>query len=226
MWLDNALILNGSVYYIDWDDVRVADVTTFGQAAIDTNGGAAESMGVELEAQYLITDNLSVMGSYAYTDAELADDALCLLGGDPADPQGCLDSPDDVTAFDGDRLPATPEHQGFLALNYILDLAGGSRVDFDWSMTYTSDVLTKVGERNFGESLDSFSVHNASATWFNEGVAITLYADNVFDEYAETGVRGDRADLGQFADFTSRRFYTNVLRPRQVGVRFVYNFDG
>ncbi len=225
-WLDNSLVLNGSLFLVEWDDVRVADVTTFGQAAISTNGGSAESMGLELEAQYRITDNLSLMGSYAYTKAELTDDALCLLGGDPADPQGCLDSPDDVTAFDGDRLPATPEHQGFLALNYVFELSGGSRVDLDWSATYSSDILTKVGERNFGESLDGYAVHNASATWFNEGLAISLYADNLLDEYAETGVRGDRADIGQFADFDSRRFFTNVLRPRQVGVRLVYNFDG
>ncbi|MCB1842836.1 MAG: TonB-dependent receptor, partial [Halioglobus sp.] len=224
-WLDNSLIVNGSVFFIEWDDVRVADVSEIGQAAISTNGGAAESLGLELEAQYLITDKLSLMGSYAYTKAELTDDALCLLGGDAADPQGCLDSPDDVTAFDGDRLPATPEHQGFLALNYALDLSNGSRIDLDWSATFSSDILTKVGERNFGESLDGYAVHNASATWFNEGLAVTLYADNVFDEYAETGVRGDRADITQFADFDSRRYYTNVLRPRQVGVRFVYNFD-
>lgn len=226
VWLENSLIVNGSVFLIEWDDVRVADTSEIGALPISTNAGSAESMGVELEFQYLVTDELALMGSYAYTDAELTDDALCLLGGDPADPQACIDDPDDVSAFDGDRLPGTPEHQAFLALNYALALSGGSQIDFDWSMTYTSDVLTKVGERNFGESLDSFSVHNASATWFDGNVAITLYADNVFDEYAETGVRDDVSGIRQFADFDSRRYFKNVIRPRQVGMRFVYNFDG
>jgi len=225
MWLDNALIVNGSIFLIEWDDVRVADVTTLGQVPIFDNGGSAESMGVELEFQYLITQDLSVMGSYAYTEAELTDDALCLLGGDPAFPQDCIDSPDDVSARDGDRLPGTPEHQGFLAINYALGLNDGSRIDFDWSVTANSDVLTKVGERNFGESLDGFAVHNASATWLTDTLTVSLYADNLFDEYAETGVRGDRADIRMFDRFDSRRYYTNVLRPRQVGLRLIYNFE-
>ena len=175
----------------------------------------------------MVTEALSLMGSYAYTDAELTDDAPCLLAdlepGVPSDPEQC--AADDTSAFDGDRLPATPEHQAFVAVNYGFDLAGGSQIDFDWSVTYTSDVLTKVGERNFGESLDSFSVHNASATWFTGDVAITLYADNVFDEYAETGVRDDTSEIRQYGEFDSRRYFKNVIRPRQVGMRFVYNFE-
>ena len=151
------------------------------------------------------------MGSYAYTKAELADDVPGLVGGEDA--------------FDGDRLPGSPEHQGYLAVNYGMDLSGGSRLEFDWSMTATSDVITKAGERNFGESLDGFTLSNVSATWFRDSLRVSLYADNVFDEYAETGVRDDYGQIRQVADFDLRRYYHNVVRPRQVGMRFTYNFD-
>jgi iron complex outermembrane receptor protein len=208
---DNILF-NGSLFYIDWDDIQVSDITENGSIPILSNGKSARSMGVELSSQWYITDALSVMGSYAYTDAELTDDAPGLING--------------VDGEDGDRLPGTPEHQGFLAVNYGLSLRDGSQLDFDWSMTATSDVITKVGERDFGESLDGYTLHRVSTTWFKDSWTVSLYADNVFDEYAETGVRLDSSYVRAVEDFDLRRYYHNVVRPRQVGMRFVYNFDG
>ena len=213
----DSVLFNGSLFYIDWDDIQVAGVTQNGNVPIIKNGNSAASYGVEMSGQWYLTDALSVIGSYAYTNAELTDDAPGLVGfdgnGEPQD------------AFDGDRLPGSPEHQGFLAVNYAWSLAGGSQIDFDWSMTAQSDVITKAGERNFGESLDGFSLHNVSATWFRDSWTVALYADNVFDEYAETGLRDDYGQIRQVGDFDLRRYFHNVVRPRQIGMRFRYSFD-
>lgn len=210
--LSDSILLNGSLYYITWDDVQVDSVTINGDIPITANGGEAESYGIELSGQWYITNELSLIGSYAYNNAELTEDVPGLVDGEDA--------------FDGDRLPGTPEHQGFLAVNYGLSLEGGSQLDFDWSMTANSDVITKVGERADGESLDGFAVHNASVTWLRDSWTMALYADNVFDEYAETGVRADTSFIRSVDQFDLRRYYHNVIRPRQVGIRFVYNFDG
>ena len=81
-----------------------------------------------------------------------------------------------------------------------------------------------------GETLDSFTLHNASVAWIHDSWRVSLYAENVFDEYAETGVRGDTSwlysvgDPSFGTDFTLRRYYHNVVRPRQVGLSFVYDF--
>jgi len=215
-WGD-SVIFNGSLYYIDWDDIQLADVTENGSLPIITNGSSARSMGVEMSGQWYITDTLLMSGSYAYTDAELTDDAPGLVGG--------------IDGEDGDRLPGSPEHQAYLAMNYGLPLSDGSDLEFDWSMTFTSDVITKAGERDNGEELSSFALHNVSATWFKDAFRVTLYADNVFDKYAETGVRLDESfirsvDTGFGTSFDLRRYYHNVVRPRQVGLRLTYNFDG
>ena len=210
-WGD-SIIFNASLYYIDWDDIQVGDVTENGSLPIISNGSSARSMGVEMSGQWYITDALSISGSYAYTDAELTDDAPGLVGAEDGE--------------DGDRLPGSPEHQAFLALNYGLPLSDGSDLEFDWSMTYTSDVITKAGERDNGEELDGFALHNVSATWLKDAWRVTLYADNVFDEYAETGVRLDSSYIRQVEGFDLRRYYHNVVRPRQIGMRLVYNFDG
>jgi hypothetical protein len=93
-------------------------------------------------------------------------------------------------------------------------------------MSYQSDVLTKVGERDFGQSLSSFYLNNISATWLNDAWRVSLYADNVFDEFAQTGVRADTSFIGDSGLFTMRRYYENMVRPRQVGLKFIYNFEG
>jgi iron complex outermembrane recepter protein len=210
--LGDSVLLNGSIYYIKWDDVRI--VTEAENASIDifSNGGSAESTGVELSSQWLITPRLSVTGAYSYTKAELTEDAPGLVDGEDA--------------YDGDRLPGTPENQLFLGTNYALPLNDGSHVDFDWSMTYQSNVITKVGKRDSGESLSGFALHNVSASWFKDGWMVSLYADNVFDEYAETGVRGDFDDIENVEGFDSRYYFHHVVRPRQFGLRFTYDFDG
>lgn len=208
----NSVVFNGSLYYIDWDDIQVADFTENGSIPIITNGSSARSMGVEMSGFWFVTDALSLTGSYAYTDAELTDDAPGLVGAEDGQ--------------DGDRLPGSPEHQAYLALNYALPLSDGSDLEFDWSMTYTGDVITKAGKRDNGEELSSFSLHNVSATWFKDSWRVSLYADNVFDEYAETGVRQDKSFIREVQGFDLRRYYHNVVRPRQVGMRFTYDFGG
>ncbi len=207
----DSVLLNGSLYYIDWEDIQIADVTQNGSVPIISNAGKARSMGVELSGQWYITEALSVMGSYAYVNAELTEDAPGLLDGEDA--------------FDGDRLPGTPEHQGSLAVNYMMNLSNGSQLDFDWSIVGNSDVLTKVGERNYGEALSGYALNNVSATLSRDAWRVSLYADNVFDKYYETGVRTDTSYIYQVGDFDLRRYYTSVGRPRQVGLRFTYRFE-
>jgi iron complex outermembrane receptor protein len=92
-------------------------------------------------------------------------------------------------------------------------------------MTYQSNVITKVGKRDNGESLSGFALHNVSATWFKDSWTVALYADNVFDKYAETGVRGDSGDIEEVGLFDSRYYFHHVVRPRQFGMRLRYNFD-
>jgi iron complex outermembrane recepter protein len=209
----DSLLLNGAVYYIDWNDVQLESRTENGDAVILTNGDGAESTGLELSSQYFILPNFSISAAYAYTNAQLTQDAPNLFD------QG-------NGAYSGDRLPGTPKQQGYLAAHYEMPLNDGSHVDFDWSMSAQSNVLTKVGERDYGEKMSGFALHNVSTSWLKDEWRVTMYADNVFDEYAQTGVRGDTSFIGYSGDFQMRYYYNNMVRPRQIGLRFTYNFDG
>lgn len=219
-------ILNASIYYIDWEDTQINTVTSNGAQPITSNVGSAESYGLELSGQFNITPNLQILGSYAWNTAELSEDVGDVLDGDPSlsDPtQITPEDPSDV--FDGDRLPGSPEHTVYLGARYGFDLNDGSTVDLDWSMTAISDVLTKIGERADGENLRGFATHNVSANWEKDNLTVQLYATNVFDKYAVTGVRSDLRRTGQFNDVTLRRYYQNVIRPRQVGISLNYRFE-
>lgn len=205
-----GLLLNASLFYIEWTDIQIDDITANGSIPITGNGSEAVSQGLELESRWLISDRLELVGTYAYTDAELTEDAPGIVGGEDA--------------LDGDRLPGSPEHQGSLGLSYTIPLGGNGELSLDWSMTAQSDVLTKVGERDNGETLPGFGLNNLSATWYREALTMTLYADNAFDKYAVTGVRADTSFIRPVGDFDLRRYYNNVIRPRQVGLRVNYRF--
>ena len=89
-------------------------------------------------------------------------------------------------------------------------------------LTFSSDVLTKVGLRNNGETLGGFTIHSASVGVSNDRWSATLYADNLTDKFAETSVRLDQSYVRDIANFELRRYFRNVIRPRSLGIEFRY----
>jgi len=228
MWLDQTLTFNGAVYYVEWNDPQLASTTANAQIPITINGQGAESQGVELSFNWLIGSNFSLRGSYSYTKAELTELAPDLLSS--VEPPGfLLTSPISVDGEDGDRLPGSPEHQGNLYADYTQPL-GNMDLNISYGITAISDVLTKTGERANGEALPGFAVHNAAVALNTDKWTVTLYADNLLDKYAVTGVRRDRAFLQTAVDIDGdpvnvRYYFHNVLPPRTIGLRATYRFD-
>src|SRR5690606_18962602 len=181
-----------------------------GANPITVNGNDARSRGLELAMQNRIGDNWSLSAAYAYVDAELTEDAPGLVDG--------------ADAFDGDRLSGTPEHQGSVYVNYSRPLANGWMLDAGYGVSFTSDVLTKVGLRSDGEALGGYAVHNLSVGLGRDRWSARLFAANLTDKFAETGVRQDPAFIRDVNGFDLRRYYRYVLRPLSVGLEFRYRF--
>jgi outer membrane receptor protein involved in Fe transport len=80
-WLDHRLTVNGSIYYIDWQDPQLAGATAQGAGGITTNGKGARSEGVDLAIYASLTDRLRIAANYSFTDAKLTDDARALMHG-------------------------------------------------------------------------------------------------------------------------------------------------
>jgi outer membrane receptor protein involved in Fe transport len=215
-WLDNRLTVNADVFLVTWDDVQTETITVNGALPITGNASTAQTHGLEMMLRAQITDNLSVYGSYAYTKAELTADAIGAVG----TRFGTVD------AFDGDRLPGSPENQGAFNVNYTHQFLWGTTLDLDYGFTSISNVFTKIGNRGSGETLSGFTLHNAAATMATDVWSATLYVDNLTDKFASTGVRADTDFIDTIGpnDFTLRRYYHNIIQPRTAGLDVRYNF--
>ncbi|MGD2131191.1 MAG: TonB-dependent receptor, partial [Maricaulaceae bacterium] len=205
-WFGGDLTVNGAVYFIDWTDPQVSSATVNANIPITINGSGAESKGLELFFDAQLTDNFSLRGNYGYNNTELTEGVPNLIRTFPiSDPAvvapGEICIPGPVTAgnpapspfascFDdgeaGDRLPGYPEHQFSLFANYNMPFAGGY-LDFDYSVTAISEVLTRTGGRGDSLTLDSYDRHNIAVSYSNDAWTVTGYVNNLFDSFDEAG---------------------------------------
>ena len=209
-WNDERVTFSGTLFHVDWTDIQVAGLTPFSAQPITLNGGGAVSRGVEIASAVDATGALRFRGSWSYTQAELSMDSPGLLDGG-------------ADAFEGDRLSGAPRQQGSLLASYAALLGGDLAFDVQYGYSHVGDVLTRIGMRAGGERLPAYDLHNVSASVSKDAWSLTLYVENLLDEYAVTGVR-QTPDLIGFTDdgFRSRRYFASVLAPRRIGVRMRY----
>lgn len=230
--LDGRLSFNAALYYIDWTDLQVDTVTTFGSLPIVGNGSAAESQGLELQGNWLINDNWEVQWSYAYTNAELVEDAPGLVS--------------DFDALSGARLPGHAEHQGTLNFTYSTTIRDGIDLAVNYGVIYSGEVYNVTGGDDDplidpetggpgdfgGEAIPEYDVHHLSATFSKDQWTLQAFVDNLWDEYYVTGVRNTRRFLQneatgpgrQVGGFTLRSYGNFVGAPRTAGIRATYRF--
>ena len=219
-WLDDTLVINGSLFFVEWDKVQLGETSLSGAIPITINGNEAETQGIELDGQWQIGEHWQLSGGYSYTEAELSADAPQLAGG---------------AASKGDRLPGTPEHQGSLVVDYFTTFRGGLDFTVSYAMTTQSDVFTKLGIGSGccrisngtlagqGEILPGFTIHNLSFGIAGDQWDLMLFANNLTDKYAESGVREDpsfRVTSIESAAPTYRRYAKYAITPRQIGIDF------
>ena len=223
--LDGGLTFNGAFYYIDWIDPQLGSATVNANIPITVNGGGAESKGVELSANWRATDKLQLRGNFSYVDSQLTALTPDLIR--------VITPPGFGSGFesgqDGDRLPGSPQTQFSIFGSYDQPLDNGDNLVFNASFSYQSDVLTRTGGRGSSFTLGGYGVANAAVTYEADRWSATLFADNLFDKFAETGAIGTPAFNQTVTDFEGgtvypRAFSTHILSPRQVGLRFTFNF--
>ena len=171
-----------------------------------TNVGESEFSGIELEASYQLTDNLSVFGAYSYNDVEITK-------GEDRSPLAFGGSSDVI----GNALPRTPNSQGFAGIEYRGQLNNG----MDW---YVGGEYLYVGRKyvtvaNLAETPDQNLV-NARVGIQRDAWRVELWGKNLFDD--------DSPDLTNpsfdYNSFTSRAITIGLPKKRTYGVRANYQF--
>ena len=221
-WFANQLHFNGALFLVKWDDAQIAGATENGQQSITSNASSAESKGIEVSTRAMLSESLTAYATYAYTQAELTDDAPYLFG--------VPDDLDDTSfnAYSGDRLPGSPEQQVSFGLNYSTEILDNKLLDVNYGLTYQSDIYSKVGLRDFGEKIPGYALSNISTRISGDKWSVTLYVDNMFDKYAYASVRENSgyitAGVINGSDI-QRKYGHYLITPRKIGLRFDYMFD-
>lgn len=231
---DRKLTFNFNVYHIKWEGIQVDSATFYGVTGITVNGGSAKSQGFETSFQFKPMPRLSIQGTYSYADAKLTEDVPGIITirtipnyYGPYRSRSNPDAPPKFTqldALDGDRLPGSAKNSGSLGATYTAPMGDGSLIA-NWTATYRGNVVSRLGwDRGYGDKIPSYVMNRASVSYETDKYTVSLFANNIFDNYAVVSVGQDRSRIG-VNDGVAVRYYRQVVaNPRTVGIeaRFKY----
>ena len=196
--LDNRLRFNGSIFYIEIEDLQTGIFdASISNLFFVSNAADAEVKGIEAELTWAPekVEGLTLSGGISLLDTEITE---------------VLIPTEDVTK--GDDLAFAPEFKGNLQARYEWDLSNGMQAHVMGNMAYSDTSYTDIITINRLE-LDSWLIAGATAGVSTEEWAAELYVDNLTDETAELS-----------GSFGYDRERITVARPLTVGVRFSLNF--
>ena len=223
--LDGALRFNTALYYIKWSDPQLGSATVNANIPITVNADGASSQGFETNFDWQATEQLRLRGNFSYTDSKLTAVAPALIR--------TITPPGFSSAFidgqDGDRLPGSPKTKFSIFASYEQPLAGDRLLTYNAGLSHQGSVLTRAGGRGNSLTLGAITTVDASVSYRTDNWGVTLFAENLFDEYGETGAVGTELRSQVVSDFDGgnvypRAFRTIVLPPRSIGLRFNYDF--
>ena len=136
--LDGAMRFNGAVFSSDYEDLQVLVLTVQPDGLpgpqLTANAGEAEITGIELEAQWQVTDMLQLAATYANLDTEYTQ----------------LDN--DLSVNEGNILRNAPENAYSLSAIFDMPLASGAsvnaRIDFSHKDDAYQDIPNQEAAKN------------------------------------------------------------------------------
>jgi outer membrane receptor protein involved in Fe transport len=231
-WLDGALLLNGAVYFNDYQDQQVLVQFQPSAGGLIPRSGTAnastvESWGAELELVWQPSQSWTLSASYAYNDGEYKDFNLAQIQG-PGNP---VSSSSQVKAgnadadFSGKTIAGIPKHALAFLARYQQPLPVGN--DLDWFVQTTGQYQDKryADVANL-VTLDRYWLANLQAGITHDSWTILAYADNVFDDdtvrYAQEFI--DQQDGFVFGSGFAYpvAYYAYLPQPRTIGIRVLY----
>ena len=182
-WLDNRLILNANLFYMDIKDMHVyyaPDPTTY----LTSNAGEGHSKGIEIEVKARPIKGLDIMAAFGLVDAEF--DEYTDTGGNDCS---------------GKLMARTPDYTLNLTAQYRHDSGFFARAGMQgYGQNYFDDPNTV--------SQKAYEIYNAKIGYEGSNWDVYLYGKNLFDEeyfgsgrvaVAMTGNVGEPQTFGMLA---------------------------
>ncbi|WP_161966126.1 TonB-dependent receptor domain-containing protein [Steroidobacter cummioxidans] len=187
-----------SVYYVDWKDIQITAIRN--GLGVIANAAKARSEGLEMTLTALPMDDLTIMGTFGYTNAELAADAP------------------DLGGVKGESLPDTPSITAALSAEYRFALSNYE--------AFAGGIVRYVDDRNgsfdLAQGMPQYKLPNYTAVDLRTGMnvggtRVQLYCRNVTNERGQlsaitgTSVAGGPANV-------------SILQPRTYGLSVDVSF--
>ncbi|MBC6403733.1 MAG: TonB-dependent receptor [Hyphomonadaceae bacterium] len=215
-FLDGALTANLAAFYMDIQDLQVATgVPTAGDLAFEVkNAAEATSQGIEFDARWRLTDNVTIGGDMAITDAAYDDfpgaSRTCpTAGGTIADVEGALCN------FAGLPLIFAPDFKasGFIQFQQP-DIIGGWDFRVRGNVNHSSQYYTELEYREALDQ-DAYTLFGANAQFISpdDTFTIGLVGRNLTEEHVVA--------WGFHAGFTS---FVTPNTPRELMVQLGYRY--
>ena len=232
--LDGRATLNGAVFNQQLDN-HFGRVTSLqaNRANIpnDTNGqlanlpgglvfnGDATVRGVELEGQYLVSDNFRIGGGLTYVNAEW-DSALA-----PCNDRSQTTAIVATCDISGQRIAGEPSVSFNFNSEYTFPLRGELEGFFRNTYKYKGSIISTAAPLTPGvpsPEVNAYSVLNLYLGVRSESWEANVWAKNAFDEEALTDLRNP----GAADNFDTARDFSQILQiaERTVGVTLRYEF--
>ena len=213
-FLDQRLFLNLSAFHNKYEDIQLSIFTAFdsnGDGTDDnffgdfTNAGKGTVNGVEIEYQFLPTQNWLISGNLAWLDAKY-DEFLTYTTTRP---------PVLVDVADSQHFTNAPEFSGAINVEYRTDLANGGNLSARVGYSYQSEVWPTTDLSPLIKQ-EGYGLVNAGVIWkVNDAWSLSLQGSNLADEeYRTTGY-----NIGAYGVLTG--FYGP---PRQYSLTARYDF--
>jgi outer membrane receptor protein involved in Fe transport len=210
---DNRVLLNASVYLVEWKDIQQNVPLTACGFQFTGNLGEAESKGFDVQAQARVTDGLTLGGTFAYNDAEFTKTVQL---------QPTVQS----IVREGDALGGSPWTVVLFGQYdfHLFDTEAYVRADYQYS-AQQDDAVPGQNPLNGSFALWFPSVPVQSYTSLRAGMKwdrldISVFAQNLFDTQPKLT---QTQDIGT-PDGGTPLFYVITWRPRTVGLTATYNF--
>ena len=217
-----------ATYYYDFRDLQVgvtvpSPVNPGAVIQLISNANRAESYGVEAQATYTPTDDLTIRAGAAYNHARYTDFKNATGNGLNEATQRNIAG--QVQDWSGQQMARAPSFTANLGFNYEMDMAGG-RLALSGNASYTSSFVVAnpslfgpLGPAGMANKQryrqDGYAIANAQINWTDADDRMTLgvYADNITNTRFNFVLSG-----GLFGDFSQGN------EPVSYGVRAGYKF--
>ena len=217
--LNNRAQFNLAVFHTEYDDMQQITFSPT-RGGFDIDNADVTTVGVELDGQILISEQLRIGGALGYLDAEF-DNFTGVDCANPPNRGNC--NPLVGQTLDGDPLPFAPEWTLNLFADFTMPIGSDHRLKLHVDGNFTDDIVFQIDQDPF-DIQDSYWIWNGRLAFqpLSERWELSVQAKNLGDEDRIAIYTADSV-TANLVPFAGAHMY--ALRPgRQIYLQARWNF--